>query len=125
MSTLSELAYTNPYWIFLLPLVFAGADIASGCAQAIINGVLDSTKMRKGLYRKGLDMLIVILAFITECAVEPAKVVHLATCASGYIVLMESLSIFENLGQAGVDVPPFIRDKLKKIKDDVNNKGNN
>lgn len=50
---LSNFSYSHIYWIFLLPLIGAGADIVTGWIQATINGTWDSTKMRKGLYRKG------------------------------------------------------------------------
>lgn len=49
---LSNITYSHIYWIFLMPLIGAGADILTGWIQATINGVWDSTKMRKGLYRK-------------------------------------------------------------------------
>ena len=63
---LSALSYSHIYWIFLLPLIGAGADIVTGWIQATINGTWDSTKMRKGLYRKGGELLTVIIDFIAK-----------------------------------------------------------
>ena len=63
---LSTFSYSHIYWIFLLPLIGAGADIVTGWIQATINGTWDSTKMRKGLYRKSGELLIVVLGFVAD-----------------------------------------------------------
>lgn len=109
--------YAHMYWLFLLPLIGAASDIITGWIQASVNGTWDSTKMRKGLYRKGGEFLVVVLAFIIECAIPVIGDMHVATGISWYIVLMEILSVIENLDQAGVPVPPFLHNKLKKLKD--------
>ncbi len=114
-----NITYSHEYWLFLLPLIGIAIDVITGWIQASVNGTWDSTKMRKGLYRKGGEFLIVLFAFIIEFAIPVCKELHVATCVSGYIVLMEILSVIENLDQAGVPVPAFLHDKLKKIKDKV------
>ena len=114
---ISQITYTHAYWIFLLPLIGAAADILTGWIQASINGTWDSTKMRKGLYRKSGEILIVLLGYAAELAVDIAAQAHVATFLSIYVVIMEILSVIENLDQAGVAVPSFLRDKLGKIKD--------
>jgi len=116
---LSLLAYSHVYWIFLLPLLGAGADIVTGWIQATINGTWDSTKMRKGLYRKGGELLVVIIAFIAEEAVPVVADYRLATWISFYIVVMEAVSVLENLNQAGVAFPKGILKKLGKVKDEL------
>lgn len=116
---LSEITYTHAYWLFLLPLIGAAADILTGWIQASVNGTWDSTKMRKGLYRKGGEILIVLLGYAAELAVAVAAQAHVATFLSIYVVIMETLSVIENLDQAGIPVPSFLRDKLGKIKDEA------
>jgi toxin secretion/phage lysis holin len=111
--------YTHQYWIFLLPVLGAFADIVTGWIQASINATWDSTKMRKGLFRKGGELLVVVLAFVTEYALQVAAQAHVATFLSIYIVIMEALSVLENLDQAGVPIPPIIRDRLGKVKHDM------
>lgn len=54
----------------------------------------------QGLFRKGGELLVVVLAFVTEYALEVAAHAHIATFASVYIIVMESLSVLENLDQA-------------------------
>jgi toxin secretion/phage lysis holin len=124
-TALDTVQYTHQYWIFLMPLILAGADIVTGWIQASINATWDSTKMRKGLFRKGGELLVVVLAFVTEYALEVAAHAHIATFASVYIIVMESLSVLENLDQAGVPIPPIIRDRLGKVKHDMDGGADN
>ena len=116
---LSTFSYSHIYWIFLMPLIGAGADIVTGWIQATINGTWDSTKMRKGLYRKGGELLVVIIAFIAEEAVPALASYRLATWISFYIVVMEAVSVLENLNQAGVNFPKVLLKKLGKVKEEL------
>jgi len=114
---LSLLAYSHVYWIFLLPLLGAGADIVTGWIQATINNTWDSTKMRKGLYRKGGELLAVLLTWVICIAlVLPMDV---ATFVAAYIVIMEVVSVIENLDQAGVPMPAWLTHKLQKVAKDM------
>lgn len=116
---ISALTYSHIYWIFLMPLIGAGADIVTGWIQATVNGTWDSTKMRKGLYRKGGELLVVIIAFIAEEAVPALASYRLATWISFYIVVMEAVSVLENLNQAGVNFPKVLLKKLGKVKEEL------
>ena len=122
-TALDSVQYTHQYWIFLLPVLGAFADIVTGWIQASINATWDSTKMRKGLFRKGGELLVVVLAFVTEYALQVAAQAHVATFLSIYIVIMEALSVLENLDQAGVPIPPIIRDRLGKVKHELDGEG--
>lgn len=113
MAILEQIHFNAPYWVILLPLIAAGADIVTGWIQASVNGTWDSTKMRKGLYRKGGEILVVVVAWVVGVAV--ALPIRLADITAGYILLMEAISIMENLDQAGVNIP-FIKKWLKKAK---------
>ena len=112
---LSEIQFSHLYWLFLLPDIFAAADIITGWLQATINSCWDSTKMRKGLYRKGGEMLVVFLAYIIYIALQiPIEIVKGIVI---YIVIMETVSVIENLDLAGVPMPTWITHRLKKIAD--------
>ena len=118
---LSEISYTSAYWLFLLPVVWIALDVITGWIQASVNGTWDSTKMRKGLFRKGGEFLVAVAAFVTQCAIPVLQEMHIARLVSIYIVIMEVLSVIENLDQAGIPVPAFLHDKLKKLKEDADN----
>ena len=116
---LSTFSYSHIYWIFLLPLIGAGADIVTGWIQASVNNNWKSVIMRKGLYRKSGELLIVVLAFIAEQAVPVIGQYKLATWISLYICIMEAISVLENLDKAGVGFPKSILRKLGKVKEEL------
>lgn len=115
MDTLQNISYTHRFWVFLLPLVLMAADIVTGWIQASVNGTWDSTKMRKGLFRKSGELLIIIVAYVIYEAI--ALPVDVPCCISAYVVIMEVLSVLENLDQAGVPVPVWLTHRLKKAAD--------
>lgn len=118
-EVIQSITYTHDYWIFLAPLILHISDVITGWVQATINGCWDSTKMRYGVMRKSLMMLIVIIAYCFEYAIEAVHMVHFATWVSGLIIIMEAVSIFENLDQAGIPIPGPIKRMLKKAKKDL------
>lgn len=112
---LSDIQFSHLYWVFLLPAICAAADIITGWLQATINSCWDSTKMRKGLFRKGGEMLVVVLAYVIYIALSiPVEIVK---GVAVYIVIMEIVSVIENLDLAGVTMPTWITHRLKKIAD--------
>lgn len=118
MEQLKEITFTHRYWILLLPLALMTADIITGWIQASINNTWDSTKMRVGLFRKSGELLVVIVAYVIYAAINLP--VDVPAFVASYIVIMEIISVFENLDQAGIPVPHWITRKLKKVADDLN-----
>lgn len=117
MEQLQEITFTHRYWILLLPLALMTADIVTGWIQASINNTWDSTKMRVGLFRKSGELLVVIVAYVIYAAISLP--VDVPAFVASYIVIMEVISVFENLDQAGIPVPHWITRKLKKVADDL------
>lgn len=115
MDTLQNISYTHRFWVFLLPLILMAADVVTGWIQASVNGTWDSTKMRKGLFRKSGELMIIIVAYVIYEAI--ALPVDVPVFISGYVVIMEILSVLENLDQAGVPVPTWLTRRLKKAAD--------
>ena len=110
---INSLNFTTIFWQAGATLIFMVVDIISGIIQAIINKNLDSQKMREGILRKSLLILIVALSFVAQYAFNiPA--ISKVVCI--YIILMEIISIFENLKKAGVDLGKL--GELLKIKTD-------
>ena len=116
IEALQNIHYSHSYWIFLLPAVAILGDIISGWSQAAINGTLDSTKMRTGLIRKALEVFILAFFWCVSLAMGKEAVI---ICASGYVVLTETISILENLDQAGVPMPTWLLKRLKKTADSI------
>lgn len=117
ITNLEGIKFTRDYWLILLPLICAAADIVTGWIQASVNNAWDSTKMRKGLYRKGGELLAVLLTWVICIAlVLPMDV---TTFVAAYIVIMEVVSVIENLDQAGVPMPSWLTHKLQKVAKDL------
>lgn len=112
-TALNNISFTHRYWVLLLPIILMAADIITGWIQATINGTWDSTKMRKGLYRKSGELLIIVLAYVISIAIKlPFDV---ASFIGGYIIIMELISVCENLNNAGLPVPAWIVKRLGKV----------
>lgn len=112
---MEQIHYTSMLWTFLLPAVAAAADILTGLIQAGINNCYNSSVMRKGLYRKLGELTCVILAYVVSVAISLP--VNITAFVSVYIVIMEFISVLENLSAAGVPFPVWILRKLKKAAD--------
>ena len=110
---INSLNFTNIFWQGGATLLFMIGDIVSGLIQAIINKNLDSQKMREGLLRKILLILVVILSFIFQYAFGIPQISKIVCI---YIVIMEIISIFENLKKSGINLGKL--GEILKIKND-------
>jgi len=117
MENLKEITFTSRYWILLLPAILMAADIITGWLQATINESWDSTKMRKGLFRKSAELMVIFVAYAIDVAIKLP--VDIPAFIAGYIVVMEILSVCENLDQAGLPVPTWITRRLGKVAQDL------
>lgn len=108
---INSLNFTTIFWQGGATLLFMVGDIVSGIIQAVINKSLDSQKMREGLLRKSLLILVVILSFIAQYAFNIPSVSKIVCI---YIIIMEIISIMENLKKGGIDLGKL--GELLKIK---------
>lgn len=112
---ITQVHFNSNIWSMLLPIILMGADVLTGWIQASVNGTWDSTKMRKGLFRKSAEIIIIVLAYVIQVAV--ALPIDIFIFISIYVCIMEILSVIENLDQAGLPVPSWITGRLKKAMD--------
>lgn len=110
---INSLNFTTIFWQAGATLIFMLGDILSGIIQAVINKSLDSQVMREGILRKGLLILVVILSFIAQYAFNIPAISKIVCI---YIIVMEVISILENIKKAGVDLGKL--GELLKIKND-------
>ena len=119
IEVVSMIHYSNNYWIILMPFIAALFDVITGYIQAQINGTKNSSVMRKGLYRKFAELIVVLFVMIVCIAFGfPLKV---AVVASVYVVWMEVQSIAENLKAAGIPIPEWVTTKTNEINNQINN----
>lgn len=113
---LSNLNFTTIFWQVVATLIFIVTDIIVGVICAIIKKELDSQKMREGLLRKILLVIVVALSFVIQQTFFNMNAISKFIC--GYIIVMEIISIFENIKKAGVELP--IISDLLKVKPEEN-----
>ena len=117
MEFIREISFTHRYWILFLPLFLMAADVITGWIQATINETWDSTKMRVGLYRKSGEILVIVIAYVIYAAISLP--IDMPAFIAGYIIIMEIISVAENLDEAGLPVPRWVTRRLKKVADDL------
>ena len=98
---INSLNFTTIFWQGGATLLFMIGDFISGLMQAFINKNVDSQKMREGLVRKSLLILIMILSFVAQYAFN-IPTISKVVCI--YIIIMEVISILETCKKAGIDL---------------------
>lgn len=114
---IKSLNFSSIVWQILTPVLFNVADIITGFIQAVINNNVDTTKMRTGLWHKFLIVLVLCLSILLDITFN----LHFCSKAvSIYIIVMELLSIVENLTKAGVEMGKL--SDILKIKNEGDEK---
>lgn len=103
-------------WSILLACVMMCADVVVGFIQAAINNQLSSTKMRQGLLHKVLILILIFVCLAIEIGIShTVKLPYdIPTCGvvCGYIIIMELISILENIARG---YPQFADSQLFKL----------
>lgn len=103
-------------WSVALACIMMCADVLVGFIVAAINNDLSSTKMRKGMLHKVLMLILIVVCLAIELAVEHTVQLpyDIPTCkvVCGYIVVMELISVLENIGRS---YPQFADSALFKL----------
>ena len=102
-------------------LVFMGIDYLSGIICAAVfqrspkteNGALESRAGWKGLIRKGMTLLIVLIAARIDLLLDTTYFRD-GVCIA--FILNELLSIIENAGIMGVPIPNVIKKAIELLK---------
>ena len=105
-EVINSLDFSSLAWQVFTPIIFSVVDILTGFIQAMINNNVSSKVMRVGLLHKILIIIVVMLGFVGGAAFN-LPVIPKFIC--GYIVIMETISIFENLAKAGLDVRELLK----------------
>lgn len=108
-NLINTLNFSSIIWQIATPLIFSLGDVLTGFIQAIINNEVQSKVMREGLLHKTLIIIIVFLSFVASLTFN-ISLISKAVCI--YVIVMETMSILENLGKAGIKIE--IIDKILK-----------
>lgn len=116
--------------MFVFVMAFYGLDFVTGLYKAIKLKEVSSKKMKHGLFNFCAIIVVMIVAemggiFVDLFGVVPHPQLWVCGSVSAYFIIMEAISICENLYDAGFEhIPPMIVKYLKsrdtgEIGDDV------
>ncbi len=100
----------------IMGVIVAGIFKKSGKS---VSGTIESKAGWKGLFRKGVTLLIVLIAHRVDLALG-VDFVRTATVI-GYIV-NESISIVENAGLMGIPIPQKLRQAIEILRNNSNDR---
>lgn len=104
--------------VLIVPTVLMLLDIITGFVNAWSKKEISSSKLRKGISHKvGEIVMIVVPVFLTKTIELPNTITTFIVC---YIIVMEIISIIENLEKLGIKTPKIITDKLEEMKGNEN-----
>lgn len=106
--------------IAIVTLVFILFDILTGFLKAAANHNIDSTALRKGLLHKLSEVVAIVFAFLCEYAVQYIHLgveIPLVIAVCGYIIIMEIISVLENIVEVNPELGKFFSKYLSKLKE--------
>lgn len=99
-------------------LILMLSDIVSGVIKGMLTSGVTSKELRQGLVTKASFFLVLVLAYQIDLLLGNSTPIVRTAVASFYIVV-EAVSIVENLGKIGVPIPKVISNKLTQLKDSM------
>lgn len=115
---IEQFEFTNTTWTFMLPIVLMAIDVLTGVTNAWIKGEIKSSILRKGLGKKIGEIVVLAIGELFLIAMSlPMAVLN---GISLYIIVMELISICENLEKLGVPIPKFVKKALASTEEKIN-----
>lgn len=115
----SDVQFTNAYWVLFLPCALMALDVLTGVTHAWMTGHLKSYRMREGLGRKAGELTILVMGALFTAAISLPP--YIMGFFSLYIIVMELVSICENLKKLGIPIPKFVDRALGNIENKIQN----
>ena len=107
--------------IIIVALVGIVLDVITGFVKAWFNKEVDSTIIREGGKHKISEILIIIFAMYVKKGIVYLNVeipFNPITLVCGYIIIMECISIIENIGKMNSkSIPPKLSEFFKKLSE--------
>lgn len=117
MDIIDNFEFTNRGWAIILPLALMLIDYLTGLLNAWSKGQVKSSKMRQGLIKKVGEIFVLLIGEMFVFAFNLP--VYVASVISLYIIIMELISVFENLEKMGIPIPKFIKKALLEAEKDI------
>lgn len=117
LQMMGNFKFRNEFWCLILPIVLMAFDILTGFVNAWGKREIESSKLRTGLSKKVGEIAILVIGELFSFAMRlPAEVM---TFISIYIILMEFVSIFENLDKLGVPIPGSVKKVVNNAQNTI------
>lgn len=117
-TLVSTFNFTNTTWIIMLPIILMAIDVLTGVINAWIKGEIKSSILRKGLGKKIGEIVVLAIGELFLIAMSLPMVI--LNGISLYIIVMELISICENLEKLGVPIPNFVKKALASTEEKIN-----
>ena len=119
LQMMRNFKFRNEFWCLILPILLMAFDILTGFINAWAKREIQSSKLRTGLSKKVGEIAILVIGELFFFVMRlPAEVM---TFISVYIILMELVSIFENLDKLGVPIPGSVKKVVNNAQNDIEN----
>lgn len=115
---ISKFQFANELWVIMIPACLMGIDVITGLLNAWVKGIVKSSILRKGLAKKVGEMCAILIGEMFVMGMNLPSAI--STGISLYIIVMELISICENLEKLGVPIPKFIKKALSKTESNIN-----
>lgn len=110
--------FANSAYIILVPAVLMVIDIIVGILNAWKSKAIKSSKLRDGIVHKFDELIIIIVALFLQFTLGLPR--EIPVFSATYIIIMELISILENLSKSGVKVPEWVTKRLANVLEDAN-----
>lgn len=118
-SLLLQLKKVDSYRLLILPFVLMIIDFVTGIFNAWATGHLKSYKMREGLNKKFAEISMITISILFTWVLEMPN--YISYGITVYVVLMELISICENLDKMGAPIPNFVKRALRNAEYKIQN----
>lgn len=118
---INAINFQHSWDILICPCVLMLCDIITGFLYAWTHKCISSTKLRNGIVHKFVEILIIVVSIYLSYSLGIPET--LSKFASGYIIVMEIISIIENAEKLGVVLPKSLTDRLDSIKKEGEDNG--
>lgn len=109
--------------VLLVPFVLMVLDFLTGVSHAWATGHLKSYKMREGLIRKFAEICIIAIGVLFRWAINLPDYIIIGLTI--YVLIMELVSISENLDKMGVPLPKWVQKALRNAEYKIQNENLN
>lgn len=120
LEFIKTIHFASLTWIMILPLSLMGIDVLTGLFNALWKEKnFKSSIMRAGLVKKVGEIAIILIGLLFTYGMTLP--LYIMKAVSLYLIIMELMSIFENLDKMGVPLPKFVKDVVNNVGHSLQN----